>query len=159
MIKGKLVFWIEWKWKLFAFSFLYIMFWHLKNCSGWGETALAEASQFLFFFFFFFLMIVDLQCCVSFWYTAKWFSYMCVCVCVCVCVCACGWKRKVRKTAENVQKTKIMASTPITSWQIDGDKVETVTDFIFLGSKITADSNCSHEIKRHFSLEGKLWQT
>ena len=53
----------------------------------------------------------------------------------------------MRKTAENVQKTKIMASTPITSWQIDGDKVETVTDFIFLGSKITADSNCSHEIK------------
>ena len=48
----------------------------------------------------------------------------------------------------NIQKTKIMASGPITSWQIDGGKVETVTDFIFLGSKITADSNCSHEIKR-----------
>ena len=46
----------------------------------------------------------------------------------------------------NIQKTKIMASGPITSWQIDGEKVETVTDFIFLGSKITADRNCSHEI-------------
>ena len=49
----------------------------------------------------------------------------------------------------NVQKTKIMASSPITSWQIEGGKVETVTDFIFLGSKITADGDCSHEIKRH----------
>ena len=48
----------------------------------------------------------------------------------------------------NIQKTKIMTSGPITSWQIDGDKVETVTDFIFLDSKITADDNCSHEIKR-----------
>ena len=48
----------------------------------------------------------------------------------------------------NIQKTKIMASSPITSWQIDGETVETVTDFIFLGSKITADSDCSHEIKR-----------
>ena len=48
----------------------------------------------------------------------------------------------------NIQKTKIMASGPITSWQIDGGKVETVTDFIFLGSKITVDSDCSHEIKR-----------
>ena len=48
----------------------------------------------------------------------------------------------------NIQKTKIMASGPITSWQIDGKSVETVTDFIFLGSKITADGNCSHEIKR-----------
>ena len=55
----------------------------------------------------------------------------------------------------NIQKTKIMASGPITSWQIDGETVETVTDFIFLGSKITADDECSHEIKRH-SLEGKL---
>ena len=55
----------------------------------------------------------------------------------------------------NIQKTKIMASGPITSWQIDGETVETVVDFIFLGSKITADSDCSHEIKRH-SLEGKL---
>ena len=55
----------------------------------------------------------------------------------------------------NIQKTKIMASSPIISWQIDGEKMETVTDFIFLGSKITADGDCSHEIKRH-SLEGKL---
>ena len=56
----------------------------------------------------------------------------------------------------NIQKTKIMASGPITSWQIDGKTVETVADFIFLGSKITADGDCSHEIKRHFSMEGKL---
>ena len=55
----------------------------------------------------------------------------------------------------NIQKTKIMASGPITSWQIDGETVETVSDFIFLSSKITADGDCSHEIKRH-SLEGKL---
>ena len=48
----------------------------------------------------------------------------------------------------NIQKTKIMASGPITSWQIDGETMETVTDFIFLGTKITADSNCSHGIKR-----------
>ena len=48
----------------------------------------------------------------------------------------------------NIQKTKIMASVPITSWQIDGEKVEAVADFIFLGSKTTADGNCSHEIKR-----------
>ena len=48
----------------------------------------------------------------------------------------------------SIQKTKIMASSPITSWQKDGEKVETVTDFIFLGSKITADGNCSHDIKR-----------
>ena len=57
-----------------------------------------------------------------------------------------------------IQKTKIMASDPITSWQIDGETVETVSHFIFLGSKITADGDCSHEIKRH-SLEGKLWPT
>ena len=49
----------------------------------------------------------------------------------------------------NIQKTKIMASGPITSWQIDGETMEMVTDFIFLGSKITADGDCSHEIKRH----------
>ena len=55
----------------------------------------------------------------------------------------------------NIQKTKIMASSPITSWEIDGEIVETVSDFIFLGSKITADGDCSHEIKRH-SLEGRL---
>ena len=53
----------------------------------------------------------------------------------------------------NIQKTKIMASCPITSWQIDGETVETVTDFIFLGSKITADDDCSHKIKRHLLLE------
>ena len=55
----------------------------------------------------------------------------------------------------NIQKTKIMASGSITSWQIGGETVETVSDFIFLGSKITADGDCSHEIKRH-SLEEKL---
>ena len=49
----------------------------------------------------------------------------------------------------NIQKTKIMAYGPITSWQIDGETMETVTDFIFLGSKITADGDCSHEVKRH----------
>ena len=59
----------------------------------------------------------------------------------------------------NIQKTKIKASGPITSWQIDGETVETVTDFIFLGSKITADGDCSHEIKRHLLLEEKLWPT
>ena len=56
----------------------------------------------------------------------------------------------------NIQKTKIMASSPVTSWQIDGEKVETVRDCIFLGSKITADGDCSHEIKRHLPLEEKL---
>ena len=56
----------------------------------------------------------------------------------------------------NIQKTKIMASGPITSWQIDGETMETVTDFIFLGSKITADSDCSHEIKRHLLLGRKV---
>ena len=56
----------------------------------------------------------------------------------------------------NIQKTKIMASGPITSWEIDGETVETVSDFLFLGSKITADGDCSHEIKRRYSLEGKL---
>ena len=56
----------------------------------------------------------------------------------------------------NIQKTKIMVSGPITSWQIDGETVETVADFIFLGSKITADGDCSHEIKRRLPLEGKL---
>ena len=58
----------------------------------------------------------------------------------------------------NIQKTKIMASGPITSWQIDGETVETVADFIFGGSKITADGDCSHET-RNCSLEGKLWPT
>ena len=57
----------------------------------------------------------------------------------------------------NIQKMKIMASGPITSWEIDGQTVETVSDFIFLGSKITAGGDCSHEIA--YSLEGKLWST
>ena len=56
----------------------------------------------------------------------------------------------------NIQKTKIMASGPITSWEIDGETVETVSDFILGGSKITADGDCSHEIKRPLLLEGKL---
>ena len=56
----------------------------------------------------------------------------------------------------NIQKTKIMASGPITSWQIDGETMETETDFIFFGSKITADGDCSHEIKRHLLLERKI---
>ena len=70
--------------------------------------------------------------------------------------------KKVREDSEkfgltlNIQKTKIMASSPITSWQIDGEMVETVADFIFLGSKITADDDCSHEIKRHLLLRGKV---
>ena len=55
----------------------------------------------------------------------------------------------------NIQKTKIMASNPITSWQIEGGKVETVTDCIFLGSKITADGDCSHEVKRRLLLGRK----
>ncbi|KAB0372127.1 hypothetical protein FD755_015919 [Muntiacus reevesi] len=55
----------------------------------------------------------------------------------------------------NIQKAKIMASNPIISWQIDGETMETVTDFIFLGSKITADGDCSHEIKRHLLLGRK----
>ena len=69
---------------------------------------------------------------------------------------------KVKKEREkaglklNIQKTKIMASSPITSWQIDEETVETVSDFIFGGSKITADGDCSHEIKKHFLLERKV---
>ena len=69
---------------------------------------------------------------------------------------------RVKKESEkaglklNIQKTKIMVSGPITSQQIHGETVETVADFIFLGSKITADGDCSHEIKRHFSLKEKL---
>ena len=69
---------------------------------------------------------------------------------------------KVREESEeaglklNIQKTKIMASGPITSWEIDGETVETVSDFIFLGSKITADGGCSHEIKRHLLLGRKV---
>ena len=69
---------------------------------------------------------------------------------------------KVREESEkvglklNIHKTKIMASGPITSWEIDGETVETVTDFIFLGSKITADADCNHEIKRRLLLGRKL---
>ena len=69
---------------------------------------------------------------------------------------------KLKKECENfglklnIQKTKIMASGPITSWQIDGEGVETVSDFIFLGSKITADGDCSHEIKRWLLLGRKV---
>ena len=59
----------------------------------------------------------------------------------------------------NIQKMKIMASGPITSWEIDGETVETVSDFILLGSKITTDGDCSHEIKSAYSLEEKLWPT
>ena len=59
----------------------------------------------------------------------------------------------------NIQKTKIMASSPITSWQMHGERVETVKDFIFLGSKITADGECSHEIKRHLLLGRKVMTT
>ena len=70
--------------------------------------------------------------------------------------------KKVKEESEkvglklNIQKTKIMASGPITSWQIDGETVETVADFIFLGSKITADGDCSHEIKRCLLLARKV---
>ena len=70
--------------------------------------------------------------------------------------------RKVKVESEkvglklNIQITKIMASGPTTSWEIDGETVETVSDFIFLGSKITTDGDCSHEIKNAYSLEGKL---
>ena len=69
------------------------------------------------------------------------------------------WKKEDSEKAGlklNIQTTKIMASSPITSWQIDGETMETVRDFIFLGSKITADGGCSHEIKRHLLFEGKL---
>ena len=72
---------------------------------------------------------------------------------------------KVKKESEstglklNTQKTKIMACGPITSWQIDAEIMETVRDFIFWGSKITADGDCSHEIKRCLFLEEKLWPT
>ena len=63
-----------------------------------------------------------------------------------------GWKL-------NIQKTKIMASSPITSWEIDGETVETVSDFIFLASKITADVTAAMKFKDAYSLEGKLWPT
>ena len=67
-----------------------------------------------------------------------------------------GESEKVSLKLNNTQKTKIMASDPITSWQIDGETVEIVTDFIFLGSKITADGDCSREIKRHLLLGRKV---
>ena len=73
-----------------------------------------------------------------------------------------GFLMKVKEESEkngltfNIQKTKIMASSPITSWQIDGEMVETVADFIFWGSKITANGDCSHEIKRCLLLGGKV---
>ena len=73
-----------------------------------------------------------------------------------------GLLMKVKEESEkvglklNIQKTKIMTYSPITSWQIDGETVETVTDFIFLGSKITADGDCTHEIKRHLFLGRKV---
>ena len=72
---------------------------------------------------------------------------------------------KVKQESENfdlklnIQKTKIMASGPITSWQIDGETVETVTDFIFLGSKVTTDGDCRQEIKRNLLLGGKVRPT
>ena len=72
-----------------------------------------------------------------------------------------GFLMKVKEENEkvglklNIQKTKIMATGPITSWEIDGETVETVSDFIFLGSKITADGDCSHEIERFLLLGGK----
>ena len=72
---------------------------------------------------------------------------------------------KVKKESEkvglklNIQKMKIMASGPITSWEIDGETVETVSDFIFWGSKITVDGDCSMKLKDTYSLEEKLWPT
>ena len=72
---------------------------------------------------------------------------------------------KVKEESENVgfklniQKTKIMASSPITSWQIDGETVETVADFIFWGSKVTEDGDCPMKLKDVYTLEGKLWPT
>ena len=76
-----------------------------------------------------------------------------------------SFSMKVKEESEeaglklNIQKMKIMASSPITSWQIDGETMETVTDFFFLGSKTTADGDCRREIKRHLLLEEKLWAT
>ena len=70
----------------------------------------------------------------------------------------CNWESIVFILKLSIQKTKIMASGPITSWERDGETVESVSNFIFGGSKITADGDCSHEIKRH-SLDEKLWPT
>ena len=72
------------------------------------------------------------------------------------------WVKEKNEKADmklNIEETKIMASGPITSWQIEEEKVEAVKDFIFLDSKITANGDCNHEIKRHLLLERKLWQT
>ena len=72
------------------------------------------------------------------------------------------WKKEDSEKAGlklNIQKTKIMVSGPITSWQIDGETMETVRDFILGGSKITTNDGCSHEIKRHLLLGEKLWLT
>ena len=72
---------------------------------------------------------------------------------------------KVKEVSEkaglklNIQKTKIMASSPITSWQVDGETMETMKDFIFLGSRITADGDCNHETERHLLLGRKVWPT
>ena len=79
-------------------------------------------------------------------------EYIYVCVCVCVCVCMYIYIH----TTLNIQKTKTMESGPITSWQIDGETMETVTDFILWGSKITADGDCSHKVKRHLLLGRKV---
>ena len=90
---------------------------------------------------------------------------VCVCVCVCMCVRVCVYVYNLLKVKEesekvglnlNIQKTKIMASRPITSWEIDGETVETVADFIFLSSKITVDGDCSHETKRCLLLGRKV---
>ena len=69
------------------------------------------------------------------------------------------WESEKASLKLSSQKTKIMASSPITSWQIDGETMETVTNFIFLGSKITVDGDCIHEIKDICSLEERLWPT
>ena len=71
-------------------------------------------------------------------------------------VCLVKEEREKADLKPNIQKMKIMASSPMTSWKIDGETVETVADFIFLGSKITADGDCSHEIKRHLLLGRKV---
>ena len=73
-----------------------------------------------------------------------------------LCMYIAKWKAGLKL---NIQKTTIMASGPIISWQIDGEIMETVRNFILGGSKITADGDCSHEIKRHLLLEEKLWST
>ena len=68
-------------------------------------------------------------------------------------------KLNIKKKNLNIDKTKIMTSSPITSWQIEGEKIEPVTDFLFLDSKTTADGNCSNEIRRQLLLAGKLSHT